>query len=366
MRIMVIHPGHGFSTVDVYTGVVAGLEANGAEVLCYPLDGALAVNLTAHSLIKKHVPQLTDSFDPFAVAGHAIIGRAIWREVDAVLVVTGQNMHFGAIGTLRKAGIMTALLCTESPYLTLQRERHDAMFYDAVFTNDKYAVPLFGRPNVHYLPAAYNPATHHGEGARAVGAPDVFFVGTAFPERQALFGGVDWTGIDLKIAGTMWDGTDDDDTIMSRLLDNETAATYYRAARINLNHHRTTADFNSKEHIATGAAYSLGPRAYEIAACGGFQLMDDSRPEAREVFGDSLAPYKSGDSADLTRQLRYWLEHPQERARMAEAQQQAARPHSWHARAARVLDILDGTRAGVSSQHRINTKEHPAWQPSTA
>jgi spore maturation protein CgeB len=356
MRIMVIHPGHGFSTADVFTGVCAGLAACGAEVIPYPLDAALDVNLALYGVAQTHAPQIVPAFDPYAVAAHAIVGRAIWREVDCVLAVTGQNLHFGAVGTLRKAGILTALLCTESPYLTLDRERFDAQLYDVVFTNDRNAVNLFGTP-AHYLPMAYNPAVHYQDGPRADDAPDVFFIGTGFDERRALFAAVDWTGIDFKLVGTLWDGEDDVATFLRRLMDNATAATYYRAAKINLNHHRTTMDYRSGQHIGVGAAYSLGPRAYEIAACGGFQLMDDSRPEAREVFGTSLATYRAGDSADLERQVRYWLAHPEERAQRAAEQATAVRAHAWDTRAASIIDILTGAAAH---------KEHFRWQPSTA
>lgn len=350
MRVMVVHPGHGFSTHDVFTGLCAGLEAAGADVIGYPLDGALDVNLALYGLAQVHAPTLAASFDPYAVAAHAIIGRAIWREVDCVLAVTGQNLHFGAVGTLRKAGILTALVCTESPYLTMERERFDAQHYDVVFTNDKSAVHLFGTPAV-YLPAAYNPRVHTKEGARAENAPDVFFVGSGFTERKALFSGVDWTGIDFRCSGTLWDGDGDADTILSRLMDNQEAASYYRAAKINLNHHRTTQEYNSGKHIPEGVAYSLGPRAYEIAACGGFQLIDDSRPEGRDVLGAALATYRAGDAKDLEKQVRYWLSHESERIERASAQHLAILSHSWTARAGVVLDTL---------------KEHSRWQPSTA
>jgi spore maturation protein CgeB len=344
---MVIHPGHGYSTTDVYAGVCAGLEACGAEVIPYALDAALDVNQALRGLADRHLPDIAPAFDPIAVTAHAIIGRAIWREVDAVLAVTGQFLHFGAVGTLRKAGIRTALLCTESPYTTLERERHDARHYDVVFTNDKNATHLFDKP-AHYLPAAYNPAVHTADGERASVAPDVFFVGSGFAERKDLFDGVDWTGIDFTLVGTLWDGDADAQTVLSRLMGNTTAATYYRAARVNLNHHRTTTTYHSGQHIAAGVAYSLGPRAYEIAACGGFQLMDDSRPEARDVFGTSLATYRAGDSADLERQVRYWLAHPDERERRAAEQHAAVQPHTWQARAERILTVLD--------------KEHSTWQ----
>jgi hypothetical protein len=343
MRIMVIHPGHSHSTADVFTGLCAGLEACGAEVIPYPLDAALDVNQKARALLDEHDPEIAPAFDPYAVSAHAIIGRAIWREVDCVIAVTGQNLHFGAVGTLRKAGILTALVCTESPYTTLERERYNAAHYDVIFTNDKAAVGLFDKPAV-YLPAAYNPTIHTVDGPRAPDAPDVFFVGSGFPERHALINGVDWEGITLHLSGALWGER-------RRLMDNAEAATYYRAASISLNHHRTTRDYAGGLHIPANSAYSLGPRAYEIAACGGFQLMDDSRPEAREVFGGSLATYRAGDSADLERQIRYWLAHPSERTLVAAAQHAAILSRSWTARAGAVLDTL---------------KEHPAWQPSMA
>lgn len=357
MRIMVIHPGHGFSTADVFTGLCAGLEANGVETIPYPLDAALDVNLAMYGIVQAHAPTVAAAFDPYAVAAHAIIGRAIWREVDWVLAVTGQNLHFGAVGTLRKAGIKTALLCTESPYLTMERERFDAVHYDVVFTNDKNATHLFGKPAV-YLPAAYNPNVHTRAGRTIDNPPDVFFVGSGFEERKQLFAGADWTGINLKIAGTLWDGNQDTDTILRRLMDNQEAAAYYRSAAISLNHHRTTMDYSSGQHIAQGGAYSAGPRFYEIAACGGFQLIDDSRPEAAAVLGAALATYRAGDSSSLEREIRYWLANPAARQERAAAQHAAIQPHSWTNRAAELLEQLS---AGAAA------KEHTtAWQPSTA
>jgi len=62
------------------------------------------------------------------------------------------------------------------------------------------------------------------------------------------------------------------------------------------------------------AGWSLGPRAYEIAACGAFQLSDE-RPELREIFGDAVATYVDG--ADLRRKVDYYLTHEGEREEMA-------------------------------------------------
>ena len=58
-------------------------------------------------------------------------------------------------------------------------------------------------------------------------------------------------------------------------------------------------------------AYSLGPRAYEIAACGAFQLCDDQRPELHDIFNGSIPTYK--DAADLQDKIGYYLAHDAER-----------------------------------------------------
>jgi spore maturation protein CgeB len=118
------------------------------------------------------------------------------------------------------------------------------------------------------------------------------------------------------------------------------AAALYRAAAVNVNHHRTTMMHGSGQHIAPGSAESLGPRAYEIAACGGFQVMDDSRAEAAEVFGDALVTYGAGDPDDLHRVVEHYLQRPAKRQRLAEAQRAAVAPHHWGARARQILAAM--------------------------
>jgi spore maturation protein CgeB len=121
---------------------------------------------------------------------------------------------------------------------------------------------------------------------------------------------------------------------------NTVTAAYYRATKVAINHHRTTTSHGSGQHIRPEDAESLGPRAYEIAACGAFQLMDDSRAEAKDVFGDALATYTAGSSASLEREVRWWLAHPDERQLWAAAQHECVKPHSWDTRARQVLERL--------------------------
>lgn len=341
MRVMVVAPGASFSTHDVYTGLVGGLRAHGVTVIEGRLDtilgwyGALIREAISDGTLSPDAITLDGRLNRSALASAHITRAALIHRPDWVLVVSGHNYNAHDATALRRAGIPVAILLTESPYWAAV-ETEIARHYNLVFTNERQAVAHLRAAglNAYYLPHAYDPAVHTPDGA-AADPCDVFFCGSLFDERRALFSAADWTGLSFVKRGYHLD------TGVADLLPNTEVAAHYRAAAVNLNHHRTTMMHGSGQHIAVGEAESLGPRAYEIAACRAFQLMDDSRAEALDVFGASLATYRAGDAADLTRQVRYWLEHPEERAAMAEAQHRAVQGHSWHNRAAELLDRLE-------------------------
>lgn len=349
--VMVVHPGDSFSTHDVYTGLCAGLAAQGVSVIEARLDhGIDSFSTMIYHTEEAGEPLPEWATDAFALAAPRIIGQAAWLRPDAVIVVTGLKCHYSVPLTIRKLGIPCALLCTETPYSDIEQEI--APLYDHVFTHERTGLRtrFGGHPSAHYLPHAYNPATHTPDGPRGEPA-DVYFVGTAFPERRALFNGVRWGGLRFVCEGALWHQEWDkliDPTAIRRgevdpwqgVQANTDVAARYRAATICLNHHRTTADVGTGRHIALPAE-SLGPRAYEIAACRAFQIVDDSRAEAREIFGDALVTYCAGDSGHLERQVRWWASHDGEREQFAAAQYAAVvGRHDWHTRARQILEVI--------------------------
>lgn len=340
MRVYVVHPGATFSTSDVYDGLVAGLHAHGVEVYEGRIDTILNWYDAAVSAAVK-----VGAFAPVAV-DNAVLNRQrlasahitqhildVWP--DLVLVVSGHNYHVQDVRALRRAGLRTACLLTEAPYF-LDAELMLAACYDAVFTNERACVETFRAvtPRAHYLPHAYHPERHTPGAADPAYVCDAFFVGSWFEERRKLLLPLAEGGIDL-----VWKGHDLT-TAPDALLPNAEAAAYYRAARISLNIHRTTTSAGSGEHIRVDDAESLNPRAYEIPACGGFMLCDDSRRELFDLFGDYAPTYRAGDAADLERQVRSWLKRPARRAETARAMRDAVQPHSWTARAGQLLEAL--------------------------
>jgi spore maturation protein CgeB len=333
MRVYMVHPGVPFSTANVYDGLVAGLRANGCEVIEDRLDQTLAFQAAlyeagqAAGVVQPGPLNLTQFVGPYTVQ------YAVATEPDAVIVVSAHNFNIASARALRKAGLRTAVVMTESPYFA-DFERTMASAYDVVFTNERRCVTgYFDHPRVHYLAHAWHPDRHTPDGPRA--APcDALFVGSAFAERADLFGGVDWSGLSFVWRGYRPGEAEQD------IVDNAETAAHYRAARVSLNPHRTTMEFGSGRHIAPDGAESLNPRAYEIPACGGFMLCDDSRVELQDVFGGEAPTYRAGNSADLARQVRQWLARPDERQRRAEAMTAAVQAHSWTVRARQVLEVL--------------------------
>lgn len=353
MRILVIHPGDGFSTSDVYDGLVWGLKQHpGVTVYEYPLlDELEQVDLMRLALEERCTAAGTPAppLDVFAYAARGIPGVCMAFGVTHVIAVTGGKLPYTIPLTLRKGGIHTTLLCTESPYLTATREQHDAAVYDTVFTNERRAVPLFLRNapgTVHYLPHAYHPQRHTPTGPTEAPA-DVRFVGTLFPERKALFDGADFTGLTWDCRGVDLDRSLDIQTAWGQITPNQRTAALYRSASIVLNHHRTVRMPGDDAHIAATEAESLGPRAYEIAACEAFQLCDNSRPELDEVFGGTVPTYRAGDAADLARQVRHYHALPGVREQLARAAREAVAPHHWGARAEQILSVLASPHRGA-------------------
>lgn len=338
MRLGVIHPGAGFATHDVYTGVVGGLRANGVTVDEHRIDSILNWYDAAVSAGVAQGVMTAQAVDNRVLNRHALASAHITRDIlhtppDAVLCVSGHAYHKDDVAILKRAGIKTAVLLTESPYFG-PLEMEIGSWYSTIFTNERKAQPLLNLVgNAHYLPHAFNPTIHTQDGPKADPC-DVVFIGSLFDERRALLAGVDWTGIQRIIRGY------DLHTGVADLVENFDTAAYYRSASIALNHHRTTTSHGTGQHIQSDEAESLGPRAYEIAACGGFQLMDDSRSERYAVFGDWAPTYRMGDSSDLERQIRYWLRRPDRRAETAQAMCQAVQEHSWVNRAAQLLEAL--------------------------
>src|SRR5262245_60303133 len=94
MKILVCHPGHSFSTSDVYDGLCAGLRMSDVTVIPFQWDkplqtlGALVSGAIAAGVVKVEKAETVRRFTSWLAAAD-VISVAVDEAVDAVIVVNG-------------------------------------------------------------------------------------------------------------------------------------------------------------------------------------------------------------------------------------------------------------------------------------
>lgn len=347
MKLLVCHPGADWATADVHEGYVEAFKALGHEVGVYNLSVRLdrAENWLLYNWRRAGRPDPKPTpADTIYQASNDLVPAALRGNADWVVIITGAYLHPDALILLRRAGVKTALILTESPYEDAL-QRRVVPLADVVFTNERTSVAQLRaeNPNVYYLPHAYDPAKHSTtppEYEPLVPAHDVVFVGTGFQERLDVLSAVDWTGIDLGLYGTyelMGSRSKLRQYLRGGLLDNRAAAAFYRRAKIGLNLYRQSVKYSRRAERITDAE-SMNPRALELAACGVFTI-SDHRAEVEEVFGDLVPTFS--DPAELERLIRDWLADAEGRQQAAHALPARVARSSYTDRATRVADFLD-------------------------
>ena len=332
MKILLIYPGATWSPYDVATGYQSALRALGHEVIAFDYH-------TQYKYTEEYLGYLSQTHgvafpkDAAVVLASERVAIAILdMQPDVILNVMGVALHRRAYIHAAMLGVPMAVILTESPYMdAFQGEMIGKGYVKLAFTNDSISIrPLAeatGVP-VEYLPHSFDPARHYPHPVGPEFQTDIFFYGTLWPSRDALFGMLDLSAYAprAQVGGTEFIPTSGGEP---RTISNDDMALWYSGTKIALNHHRV----EMYQGGTVGQAYSLGPRAFEIAACGAFQLCDDARPELREVFGDTVATYRDG--ADLQRQIDYFLApaHEDERRQMAAAAWERVQPCSFLERA---------------------------------
>jgi spore maturation protein CgeB len=315
IQIAIVHNGVDWGTVDVASGLAFGLASRGVDVV------------------------------------ECASARAVARP--DVVIVVAPTRPAGLIETLLKAGHCVTALFTESPYEDAA-ERAIARQVAGCWTHERASLPAFQSvtDRVAYLPHAWHPAVHtstpHPFDA-ALPAHDVVFVGGGVRERITFFNAIDWTGIDLGLYG-IWRNLGLKPAVEACIqsegpISNLLAAALYRRARIGLNLYRRLPSHlvpDRPEHWVT--AESLNPRAYELAACGCFQL-SERRAEVYEVFGSLVPTVGEEPEQDIRRWLRWATLRGS--ADAADLREMVA-GHSWVDRVAQVLaDLRAWTLADV-------------------
>lgn len=339
LRILVVLPFYGGS-LPVGRFAAEGLKEAGCLVEVFEAPSFYPA-YTSIKELKVGIRQLDAVQNSFLhFISQAVIAKAEAFAPDLVLCLAQAPLGRSALQRLRKLGIPTAMWFVED-FQIFTYWRAFAPYYDlfAVIQREPFFNELasIGVNNVLYLPLAASPAFHRPldlspDERREFGAP-LSFLGAGYPNRRKTF--LRFKDSGLKIWGTEWEDEPGLAPMLQRngeRISPEDAVRIFNATDINLNlHSSVSAD------TPVGGGDFVNPRTFEIAACGGFQLVD-RRSLMPELFAeDELAVFDSMDA--LNNLIARFAAAPDERR--AYAERGRARALAEHTYAARMRALLD-------------------------
>jgi spore maturation protein CgeB len=339
-RVVVAGPPSGGS-LGIARSVARATRALGARVQfvdagvfggAYDAMGALPLERSRRITLQGHLAVLM---------GEVIVEVSHAFAADLVIALAQAPLGAPALERLRAQGTRSAFWFVENTRV-LQYWRDVARHYDHFFAIQPGVVleqiAAAGAPSPKYLPVACDPADHYpvtmtdGDRQR-FGAP-VAFAGAPYLNRRHVLAGLRDLG--LRVWGEGWEATGLTSCLGAQgRFDVETLRKVVSATAVNVNLH-------SAEHV-TGLDPQpdfVNPRTFELAACGGFQLVDRRVPLA-DLFADADLP-TFGSAAELRALTISWLSKPAEE-RQAVAARARHRVLARHTYDDRVRQILAAT-----------------------
>jgi spore maturation protein CgeB len=254
-----------------------------------------------------------------------------------ILVVLGNQLSPKTMALVRKLTKASIVCWCQDQMTTLGRQFLLACEYDAVFVKDRYMHDLFSRmirsTQFHYLPEACNPRMHRPleitEKDREIYSCDVTIAGTLYYYRQEILRQLakEMDGIHIKIWGAKPEWLQDrlPGRYMGRYVHGDEKVRAALCAKICLN------------TLHYGEVNGLNCRAFELAGCGGFQMMTRV-PVLADHFVPEVEVATFGDVDELLEKTAYYLRNPAEAAGIAERGR--LRAHRDHTYEHRLRDIL--------------------------
>lgn len=361
LRIAVVGPYYGGS-LPLAGHCAAALRNLGHEVefIDNSVYGKTFLSIDGITESEPHRGILRKRFSEFV--SEAAMARMVPYRPDIVLALAQAPLGEPAIAALREKGIATAFWFVED-FRHMKYWRDTAPKYDYFFTiqEGEFLDRLreAGVRNASFLPMAASPETHRKvelspDEAVEFGS-DVSFVGAGYYNRRRFFAGL--VDFDFRIWGDGWDSCPALQGAIQRggaRVDTEDIVKIFNAARVNVNLHSST----WHEGVNPGGDF-VNPRTFEIAACGGFQLVD-RRSGLSDFFriGEELACFDDLD--DLRDKIAHYLAHPREREAVAErGRLRALRDHTYERRMEAMIGRM--IRGGYRPPWKtIRDREDPA------
>jgi spore maturation protein CgeB len=248
-----------------------------------------------------------------------LLKLAARTQPDVVLITGGHRITPRALLRLSRQKAKTVLWTTDAPR-PADMMFTTASYYHAIFCQGTEYVDRFHRLDIQeprWLPMACDPETHRRvdlpEGEKGRFGSDIAFVGSYYPHRAESLQQV--SAFKPGIWGPGWDVLPQDSPLRPFLrgahTTPETWIRIYSASKMVLSIHYRDPQAGFPVHQAS-------PRVFEAMACGAFVLTDRQK-DVVTLFRDGVHLVTFDDDRDLRNKVDHFLQHPEERERIAAA-----------------------------------------------
>ncbi|RIK10052.1 MAG: hypothetical protein DCC49_04570 [Acidobacteria bacterium] len=244
---------------------------------------------------------------------------------DLVLFVDSGLPYFPR-GLDRIAAPTAAYLIDVHQNLRLEQEM--ARFFDHVFVAQRDYLDRFDHPSVHWLPLACDSALHLGREFEKKW--DVGFVGNARQDPERLR--------KLELVADHFSTND-----YTKSYPKEEIAEVYSRSRIVFN-------------CAVGDEVNM--RVFEGMASGSLLVTERVANGQSDLFEDGVHFVEYSSDAEMIEKIRYYLDHENEREKIARVGQEAAlSDHTYQHRCERVIDVATSRPDRMAPIRRLSTSQ---------
>ena len=224
---------------------------------------------------------------------------------DLIITLVGYKLDKRLMEFLKKSGSILSVWLTEDPFY-IDSSIDVVKEYDYVFTIDLGAFDFykmkFPDKKIFHLPLGTDPILYYPSNTPIKYLYDLCLVGYPYPERIELVKHIlNHTHYGLILVGPRWrkyianSNNAEKLTIINKWVVPEFVRNLFNCSKIILNPHRTY-DFEKNINTLGIESKSVNNRTFDIAACGGFQLIP-KKPDLDMHFNVSneIVSYANND-----------------------------------------------------------------------